>query len=336
MDLPDNLHLEEKYQPILDDLIQHISEKRCCAFVGAGESKPAKYPLLDELLETLKGEAQTILGTVISDENIRNYDRAKEYKRILGSKKYHEIINHEFDPNNDRQPCLFSHLYLVDMPFLSYITTNYDLLIEQAYIDRGIVPTYCFYPTLPISKLRARQIFHIHGIIDHNDLVGTQESIILTSDDFDEAYSLESSLSRLMVSLYSEFSILFIGFNVTDESFINILQFCQTSLKGTQKIAHQRNSNVLSENVNHFALLPFILQKDNDELKRDNFARKIDYTLTNQEDEYLLKFGVNAIRYIPDETNHKDLINLLFEMKINVTRLERILPKQDTTFKWEI
>jgi SIR2-like domain len=137
------------------------------------------------------------------------YERAEEYRRILGQENYQNIIKREFDPNNNKQPWLPVHLDLIQMPFASFITTNYDCIIEYAYIENGEAPIYNFYPILPHTHLRDRQIFHVHGIIDHSRLPETIGSIIFTRSDFNEAYTSGSNLIKLITCLYTELTIFF-------------------------------------------------------------------------------------------------------------------------------
>lgn len=123
-----------------------IRKKECCAFIGAGLSRPANYPSWDGLLDSLKVESEILVGGKINDAHLDFYDRAEEYRNIL-REDYRRIIQREFDPNNNKQPWLPVHRDLVAIPFVSYVTTNYDCILENAYKAMEMPPVYNFYPT---------------------------------------------------------------------------------------------------------------------------------------------------------------------------------------------
>ena len=121
---------EIQNQETLSNLSRKIRLHECCAFIGSGLSRLVSYPLWSDLLLTLSNEAKKLVEESINDEQLDNYDKAEIYKEILGAEKYTDIVSHEFDPDNDKQPFSSTHLDLIELPFISYITTNYDLVID--------------------------------------------------------------------------------------------------------------------------------------------------------------------------------------------------------------
>jgi hypothetical protein len=325
--------LNEQSQENIAHIIDRIRKKECCAFVGAGLSRPARYPSWSGLLDTLKTESEDVLGRRINDAHLDYYDRAEKYREILGLGNYRNIIQREFDPENNKQPWLPVHLDLVEMPFVSYITTNYDCVIENAYRKMGEAPIYSFYPLFPISHLRDRQIYHIHGIIDHSRLPETQDSIVLTRSDFDEAYDQDSNLIKLITCLYTELTLFFVGFNVRDPSMMRILRSSLLEFEKTMSVASARGSGPL-KNIKHYALLPYPNKTPTDvDFGRRIVTEEIDVDATNREDEELRSLGVQTIRYAGDTQNHTQLINIIHELNINVTGLKEPLISQDLTFR---
>jgi len=326
--------LSEQSQENIAHLMDRIRKKECCAFIGAGLSRPARYPSWLELLDTLKTESENCLGTRINDAHLDNYDRAEEYRNILGIDNYRNIIQRELDPENDKQPWLPLHLDLVEMPFVSFITTNYDCIVENAYRRiNGLAPIYNFYPLLPISHLRDRQIYHIHGIIDHSRLLETQDSIVLTRSDFDEAYAQGSNLINLITCLYTELTLFFVGFNVRDPSLMRIIKSSLLEFEKTREIAFERGIGPL-KNIKHYALLPFPKKTPTD----DHIGRRIitdenDIEATNREDEELQSLGVYTIRYTGDSQNHTQLINVIHDLYLAITGIKEPLISQDLTFR---
>jgi len=329
--------LDERSQENIANLLDRIRNKECCAFIGAGLSRPARYPSWLELLDKLKAESENCLGAKIDDAHLDYYERAQEYRNILGIDNYRNIIQREFDPENDKQPWLPVHLYLVEMPFISYITTNYDCIIENAYayIERDLAPIYNFYPLLPISHLRDRQVYHIHGIIDHSRLIETLNSIILTRSDFDEAYAPGSNLIKLITCIYTELTSFFVGFNVRDPWMMRILKSSLSEFEQTRKIAFGRGIGPL-KNIKHYALLPYAKKTPTDDhIGRRIITEEIDLDATNREDEDLQSLGVYTIRYTGDSQNHTQLINIIHDLYEAITGIKEHLISQDLTFRGE-
>jgi nucleoside phosphorylase len=337
--IPDNMtgksFLDEHYQEHLVNLRNRIIGNNCCAFIGAGLSIPAGYPSWSGLLDKLKAEAEYRFGREINDAHLDYYERAEEYRKILGVENYRNIIRREFDPENNKQPWLPVHSDIVGLPFVSYVTTNYDCIFENVYKTTGVTPVYYYYPILPITHLRDRSIFHIHGIIDHSKLVETQDSIILTKSDFVEAYTPDSNLLKLTNCLFTELTLFFIGFNVNDPFMMRILRSSLSELEKTRQIAYERGIGPLPE-IKHYALLPYHKKISADDLyDRRTYHEENDIDATNFEDEELKLMGVRTIRYTSDMYNHTQLINIIHNYLYLPIRAKENPTSYDLTFRGE-
>ena len=173
--------LDDKSRLNLRELIDYIRKGQCCAFVGAGLSKPAGYPLWEELLDKLKKVAENITGNkaIYNGTGFEPAEKADSYRKIIGEEKYYEFLIDTFDPTDNKQPCLQVHHDLIQMPFNAYVTTNYDCLLKRALEEEGKNISYDLYPFLDVTRLREKRLFHIHGIIDYDDLEKTKKSNIL-------------------------------------------------------------------------------------------------------------------------------------------------------------
>jgi len=329
------LGLNEQSRRNISELLGQISKNECCAFIGAELSKPAGYPTWFEFLEILKTETEYWSGITIDDEHLDNYERAEEYRNKLGIENYRNIIQREFDPDNNKQPWLSVHRDLVSMPFASWVTTNYDCILENAIRAIDGDPVYSFTPNHPITKLRNRQIFHIHGIIDHSNLFETQDSIILTRTDFDRAYTPESNLVKLITCLYTELTIFFVGFNVRDPFLMRILKISFSDLGKTQQFVSERGIGLI-KNKKHYALLPYHKKISADDLyDRRTYHEENDIDATNFEDEELKLMGVRTIRYTSDMYNHTQLINIIHNYLYLPIRAKENPTSYDLTFRGE-
>ena len=90
------------------------------------------------------------------------------------------------------------------------VTTNFDLLFEQAAEEVFDDPTEVFQaPTLPPAD-QSNGIVHIHGVVSSPD------EMVLTNKDFGRAYLTEGSALRFLLELFSNFTTLFVGHSHND------------------------------------------------------------------------------------------------------------------------
>ena len=90
------------------------------------------------------------------------------------------------------------------------VTTNFDLLFEQAAEEVFDDLTEVFHaPTLPPAD-QSNGIVHIHGVVSSPD------EMVLTNKDFGRAYLTEGSALRFLLELFSNFTTLFVGHSHND------------------------------------------------------------------------------------------------------------------------
>lgn len=327
---------EKKYQDNFNNLVDAIKNHNCCAFIGAGLSRPSGYPLWPELMKIIKSEVENFNNDPIDDQSLNFYDRAELYKTILSENKFIEVILNIFDPHNDKQPCNEIHHDLISLPFASYITTNYDCTLENAARYDDVDIQYSYYPLLPSSKLREmkKQIFHIHGILDYDRLDETKGSIIITRSDIEEAYKKDSSIEKLLDTIFQELTILFIGFNTSDPFINEIFRKSIQQYNIKNEIAIKRSGEPL-KCIRHFAFI-----ENNYYVKRKEYnsfnpfeSPEEEIVKSNESGDYDLELlGINPIRYDGDSYNHTQLIELVHGMKIQILGLQEEPIKYDKTF----
>ena len=69
------------------------------------------------------------------------------------------------------------------------------------------------YPYLPVTELREKNIFHVHGRIDEGD-PSSIESVVLTKDEYVEAYEGNESTAIFLRALFGELDVVFHWFRV--------------------------------------------------------------------------------------------------------------------------
>src|SRR4026208_331471 len=122
-----------------ESLVENINRGRCVLCAGAGLSAVGRLPTWTALLlELVKKVTEEEPDRVNQVELRRMIDAGKllevaEYcKERLGPRLYSEVLTAQLRVDVDEIPA--PHKVIVELPFASIITTNYDKLIETSYI----------------------------------------------------------------------------------------------------------------------------------------------------------------------------------------------------------
>jgi SIR2-like domain len=144
-------------------------------------------------------------------------DCAQLFRQAVGEASYREFLLAQFDWS--RQPFIRvtpSHAELVrlDLPLL--FTTNYDELIETAYLEAG----QQLRVSISDDQFKARRaekatrhLVKLHGSIDQPD------TIVLTRGDYARARHERQEMLSLLRSEMTEAAFLFVGFSLSDPNF---------------------------------------------------------------------------------------------------------------------
>jgi hypothetical protein len=168
-----------------------------------------------ELVLHAHSDEQRSLRTFFIEESA--LDCAQLFRQTVGQANYREFLLAQFD--SGRQPFIGvtpSHVELVrlDLPLL--FTTNYDELIEAAYLEAG----QHLRVSVSEDQFKARRaesqaphLVKLHGSIDQPD------SIVLTRDDYARARQERQEMLGAMRSEMTETAFLFVGFSLSDPNF---------------------------------------------------------------------------------------------------------------------
>jgi hypothetical protein len=216
--------------PILRTLMLHGN---CVAYVGAGFSMAAGMPgwaeLLAKLVEHLEQygpeanlaharQALTLKDLPMAANIIRNLmNRAqinKSLNDVFGMAAFHRATHTQKEQMNERLKKLLGGKWA------GIVTTNYDLLIEQAFLKD---PDTSWHPDIQIDGDASRfsevlvraqdaQTFFVklHGSITGQDLV-------LTTEEYDNAYLRTPQISTFLQALMLQYHLIFIGCSLEDE-----------------------------------------------------------------------------------------------------------------------
>ena len=250
-------NMKNSIPEIPKQLSEAIASGNCVLFAGAGISRGrivTETGVIEQYLPTW-GK----LLNVLADETLKlGYITKSQYSQLrkaVKNEKYllvAEIIRkkvgeREFDRILDsifRSPKLQPterHKIISEIPFSAIITTNYDKLIESAYVltQRYFPPTYTFDNSSDVISSIANNRFFIlkaHGDIDR------KETVVLSEQDYRDIVYRQPGYRAALNAIFITKTVFFIGTSLVDPDVKLILESVSESFTGKGPL--------------HFALLP--------------------------------------------------------------------------------
>jgi hypothetical protein len=194
--MPDN------YQIPLE-LVEQFSRGNGVIFIGSGLSKAAGLPDWGQLVEALASELPEFPGGA-------DYrDIAQYYEIEFGRNRLVQRVRTALN-SVDSRPTMV-HEALVALPVSTFVTTNFDGLLEQSFQQaRRPYTTVVRVVDANFWSADQAQLVKIHG-----DLL-IPESVVLTSMDYERSLVERPGLVRLLASTLQTHTVLFVGYSVTD------------------------------------------------------------------------------------------------------------------------
>lgn len=208
------------------ELAYALASESLCLFVGTGFSKhitnnqaPDWKSLLIDCCSALNNPNQLTNdlfpnGTAVMPleecASIINLQMQKEEKDI-----YVEIAKRIGKIKADTKSIKPIKDFVSKHPSLKFITTNYDLLIEENILD-NIYTGFC--PGFPINRQRKHtEVYHIHGAIKH------AKKMIVTAHDYYNFINNPDYFSKRLDTLLEENTTVIIGYSLGDINLKSIL-----------------------------------------------------------------------------------------------------------------
>lgn len=202
------------------DLADKALHDELVVFVGAGLSQSAGLPGWAGLLNELAKDAGIEVGEDF--ESMSPLDRAWLIERTLDEsgdgKKLGDLVSDKFPEN--RPPAL-SHQLVVSLPVREFVTTNYDLLFENAS-DAAGVETHSIASSAP--KRGSRWLLKLHGSADEPG------SIVLSRNDYLNYANRRAALAGIVQAMLLTRHMLFVGFSLSDDNFLKIAHDVQNAI----------------------------------------------------------------------------------------------------------
>ncbi|WP_026645362.1 SIR2 family protein [Bifidobacterium sp. AGR2158] len=191
-----------------DELVNAALNDELVLFVGSGVSldAPANLPSYQGLVKQLADE-----------QDVEPPEPKTPLDGFLGKlpdrKSAHERTLQMMSATNAN--CNETHKAIMRvakaMKTKRIVTTNYDVLLEKAADSLSMdIDRIYRGPALPLGS-SFDGIVHLHG-----DIHSRPDEIILDDRDYAQAYLLESWASRFLVEMFSHYSVLFIGYGISD------------------------------------------------------------------------------------------------------------------------
>jgi len=220
---------------IPDDLIKDYLDGKCGFFVGAGLSRGAGFPDWKDLLLKMidKAVADRLLDEAAAKDCRTLSENSSKYLTLAGELR--DVLDADFktvledvftDP--DIKPT-DAHDTLVKLRKNNFvITTNYDLLIEQAFVNiRELQTSYKYYEANAIQ----RQLYQRHFFLlkAHGDAKSAANKIVLTDRDYRDLLYKEPGYQSVLQSIFTMYSVIFIGCSLDDPELRLLLNYINSA-----------------------------------------------------------------------------------------------------------
>lgn len=206
--------------PVVPDrLVQDLEDDRVVIFCGAGISMGAGLPsyaglvkhCYRELTHPLPDDHHSdwiwpdrMLGAL---ESRFSAERVRQIVAECLSKRPRDLAFHR---------AILRLAQLRTHDGLRLVTTNFDTYFERASRRSGLRYQWHAGPVVPIPRndqmASWRSLVYLHGRLSQ----GRMQQLVLTSADFGRAYLTDAWAARFVARLFSDFSVLFIGYSLND------------------------------------------------------------------------------------------------------------------------
>ena len=210
------------YEREINRIIEASANNSLTFFVGAGVSALSDAPtwkgLIDSFCDEMGRKKQTSYTT---DEYLRipqeYYYSANQNKRKYYSVIKREICSKKLFPNS-------IHRAMFDLKPSSFITTNYDTLLEDSAAQ------FCqiFQVVVEDNEVAhidgGRFILKMHGDLKHKNIVLKEEDYLNYSENF-------KLIETMVKSVFSTNTVVFVGYGINDYNIKLILNWTKELLK---------------------------------------------------------------------------------------------------------
>ena len=219
-------------------LLSYVRQRQCVLFVGAGLSRAAGYPgwrglmetVVQETVESAAGDSAGRELTALLEAG-RYAELADQCREILGPARFAAFLRTELA--KPVSPPEATHRPIVQTPYASIVTTNFDTLIEDAYTlwsDEGV-------PKCPTGAQLGRHgtllLDRTFFILKAHGTIHDAASLVFTSEDYRRITHANPAFQSMMAAILLSHAVVFVGYLLNDPNFRLLLE-SQLSVFGTQ------------------------------------------------------------------------------------------------------
>jgi hypothetical protein len=201
---------------------------------GDTEPFPSWEALVARMLATLKAlpdlhEREAELDSFFREQNA--LDCAQLFKQQVGDADFFDFLRLQYTgARAGRTP---SHSAITALPVRELFTTNFDTLLEQAFLERSLAITVSVGPEQFLSRLGTqlqRHLVKLHGTIDH------PATIVLTRSQY--AASRKGRVEMFNHLRLRQSSFLFVGYSLRDPNFTLLHDEARLALGATMPASY--------------------------------------------------------------------------------------------------
>lgn len=248
-----------------DEVLNARKNNSLVIFTGAGVSKPqpSNLPLFGELVQLLVDGTQ--YASVVKLPFDRFLGNVEENGAINIRQRVAEILGDPQSQPNELHKNIPKIFTSPDQ--IRIVTTNFDRHFTQTVQALSPTESEIFYaPALPLGNDFAGLIY-VHGSID-KDL----HHLVLTDRDFGRAYLTEGWARRFLVSLFNEYTVLFIGYRHED---LDLIYLARALYPGSGKQRYALTHEEDQSRWNTLGIQPIKYERAEDDDQHTNLTRLI-------------------------------------------------------------
>lgn len=211
---------------IPNTLIQKIRDREVSILIGAGMSIPLNYPSWSQLIEDIYEKLEQKGFIDINNKDLKGWidnniksspEWVAEILSNLNEEEFVETLKECISKYNSTDISSLNHALIALLPFKSYITTNYDTIIEK------VLEKASFNGVTVIENLVSKEenildstiVYKIHGGLKN-------KKFVITSSDYYN-YLHDQIYIRFLDKILTQQAIFTIGYSLKDRDFRNFI-----------------------------------------------------------------------------------------------------------------
>lgn len=277
----DNMEFGYEIDGFIKDYVKNLHDGSASIFAGAGLSIPAGFVNWPALLSDIAQE----LGLSIDRESdlvsLAQYHVNENRTRSRISQK---ILDEFIEETAETQ----NHKIIARLPIASIWTTNYDQLIEKAFLNEGKVADtkHNCKQLLTNRPKRDLVVYKMHGDVQH------PTDAILTKEQYEQYHQTHEPFINALTGELTTRTFLFVGFSFTDPNLDYVLS--------------RLNFRFTEDKKQHYCITkkPTLGDKDNpDQATLDYNTRKQNLIIND-----LKRYGIKTL-LVEDYSAITDILN---------------------------